>query len=1156
MEDKEYKTLKDYFLEIMEKKENGLFLCEVPTGFGKSYYAAIAMHERATRNRYVAGVMHELATKEKQPDDRKIIYLTTLKKNVGDVAEELRKAYNDDELFEQDVMQICGNTDECKKFITKKNIQPTFLKEEIKELSELVNAIEECNKKDGDYYRKEYLEKQFEEKEKELRRKIKKELDDRLSKIKPRERLSKIESDSELQWIGELYPFIYMERKKTLLMTVSKFIYGCSGIYKNGSDFIKSRMTKNAIVFLDEFNTAKSYMYNKICEDALTVDNDYLDLFRRICMRKDVSKLNTLLQKAKEDMDPDGSRYERICQELDAIYKEYMLDYDYKMDNNEKVKQNFLFSDRESHFVANPEGGKSLVAVYNKEENHMDIVYGEDGLRIDEMLDRIHRCICRFRIYCIDWAESYGKLVNAKRKENQEDYFEEDNALSTIFECYGLSSNDRAIMLDIINIAKDKKKAAGKEDMSYYDYGFEYYWLVNNDKFNQKTKIQYYNIHITPEKILADICSRMTVIGLSATAEYNTVLKNFNLKYLKEKLGDSYHETPEALKRLVKNKIQKMKDAYKDINLHSKVIDGNLENSDFSENTQKYIMRQVNNVLIGDKIDYQRKRYFALAQAMGIFSKADIQSMLCFENLSAKDNFPEWDKQVLKNIFYKICATERAEIFFLTKNNFDRTKREIQSELTKGTRVLILSAYETIGAGQNLQYEIADVSKYIELPEHHKSEKDIDAVYLGNVTNVIIKRKENTDEERLKRIIQVEELREVADITLREKEECVKDILCGGSERRKKGQRKPESKSLECVLHAKTARTDTLVQADGRICRTGYKNKDIYILVNNYVFVDDYGREKTDFESIEKRKELLPPETVALIKCKEKYFADRSPAAQFNLKINNYNKALKSFLNEVNEEWVPEYVEFWSKYRKFLLKCPSCDVSSDDYKKDLTELTQIDLLQNDRNVDCISRYSHIGIEAPYRFAKSGDFDKVTIGEGDYVVDEDSSGLNAVLRYKGMRQYFMEQGYALDFRSGKHALNPIAFTNIYKGALGEEAGKYIFENETGYLLEDIKDLTKFEKFDFILSGFEDCYVDFKNWNNSRSVDREEELKKIESKMALIQAKVVFVINVVADTDFEPAERNTGNGKIIEIPGLIDENGDVIVKNIRKIMEVLR
>ena len=58
------------------------------------------------------------------------------------------------------------------------------------------------------------------------------------------------------------------------------------------------------------------------------------------------------------------------------------------------------------------------------------------------------------------------------------------------------------------------------------------------------------------------------------------------------------------------------------------------------------------------------------------------------------------------------------------------------------------------------------------------------------------------------------------------------------------------------------------------------------------------------------------------------------------------------------------------------------------------------------------------------------------------------------------------------------------------------------------------------------------------------------------MALIQAKVVFVINVVADTDFEPAERNTGNGKIIEIPGLIDENGDVIVKNIRKIMEVLR
>ena len=175
------------------------------------------------------------------------------------------------------------------------------------------------------------------------------------------------------------------------------------------------------------------------------------------------------------------------------------------------------------------------------------------------------------------------------------------------------------------------------------------------------------------------------------------------------------------------------------------------------------------------------------------------------------------------------------------------------------------------------------------------------------------------------------------------------------------------------------------------------------------------------------------------------------------------------------------------------------------------------------------------------------------------MDENTAGLEAVLSYKGMRQYFVENGYALDFKSGKHRLNPVAFTNIYKGALGEEAGKYIFENETNFSLEDIKDLAKFEKFDFVLSGFEDYYVDFKNWNNARSVDREKEIKDIKSKMEKIHAKVVFVINIIFDADANPglklADRTIENKRIIEIPGLIDENGDIIRENIEKIIKVL-
>ena len=74
--------LKQYFLDIMRKECNGLYLCEVPTGIGKSYQAAHAMEEYAKAMRQCAGTI---------TDERKLIYLTPLRKNVGEEEEELKR---------------------------------------------------------------------------------------------------------------------------------------------------------------------------------------------------------------------------------------------------------------------------------------------------------------------------------------------------------------------------------------------------------------------------------------------------------------------------------------------------------------------------------------------------------------------------------------------------------------------------------------------------------------------------------------------------------------------------------------------------------------------------------------------------------------------------------------------------------------------------------------------------------------------------------------------------------------------------------------------------------------------------------------------------------------------------------------------------------
>ena len=54
-----------------------------------------------------------------------------------------------------------------------------------------------------------------------------------------------------------------------------------------------------------------------------------------------------------------------------------------------------------------------------------------------------------------------------------------------------------------------------------------------------------------------------------------------------------------------------------------------------------------------------------------------------------------------------------------------------------------MSSYQTIGAGQNLQYKIPEGRKVVQLGEFVEGDKrflykDFDALYLGNITNMTV----------------------------------------------------------------------------------------------------------------------------------------------------------------------------------------------------------------------------------------------------------------------------------------------------------------------------------------------------------------------------------------------------------------------------------
>jgi hypothetical protein len=130
------------------------------------------------------------------------------------------------------------------------------------------------------------------------------------------------------------------------------------------------------------------------------------------------------------------------------------------------------------------------------------------------------------------------------------------------------------------------------------------------------------------------------------------------------------------------------------------------------------------------------------------------------------------------------------------------------------------------------------------------------------------------------------------------------------------------------------------------------------------------------------------------------------------------------------------------------------------------------------------------------------------------------------------------------------MSPVLFHNIYKGALGEAAGKFILERERGIKLHAINDPDRFEFFDYEMRP--GVYVDFKNWKFSYLADRDTVKKEILRKLDTIGGKRVYIINIIGDpTGYVPT--TPIDARIIEIPCLIDQQGHPVSKCLGMIRE---
>ena len=147
--------MKEYLNTILTNNEKGLFLCELPTGYGKTYLSTRAIFN------YI------LNTKNKQ----KIIFLTTLNKNLPE--EEFKAVFDDEELYKNTVLRIRSNFDEVVEKIPNIEIPKDFCVDSYYKLRSAIHSYNQAIKrsvKDTGYIA--HLEKRVNEAERAFRQHI------------------------------------------------------------------------------------------------------------------------------------------------------------------------------------------------------------------------------------------------------------------------------------------------------------------------------------------------------------------------------------------------------------------------------------------------------------------------------------------------------------------------------------------------------------------------------------------------------------------------------------------------------------------------------------------------------------------------------------------------------------------------------------------------------------------------------------------------------------------------------------------------------------------------------------------------------------------------------------------------------------------------
>lgn len=1123
-----YNIIKKY---CENENTNGLFLIDMPTGFGKTYSVL----------KYISD-----ACNEKKNKKRKYFFITPLKKNLP--VNELKKFFDETletKNFSEKVLVIKSNMDMVMENYSKiADSIPDDIKK-TPEYEKFISKLSFLQKYSHDFKMREFYEESeynFRTNiEPAFRKMLMKKLSGEFGKNK-KAKLYAIKTDKKKwKWLGILYPTVFTDDYQIYFMSMDKFITRNSTLVEPSYMFINSGLLDNAVIFIDEFDSSKETILNNIIQNSLNGKIDFIEMFITI-----YSAMNTNEFPAKYTISCDKRKnsskslqqiFDETKKLAEEIYNKYSMQFNYRtVDNTDNSGKNFMFQDYRFHSII--DGSKNYIYAFtdeNEKLNYIDFSHRKPKKK-DNNIYSLLRDVKGF----ISWFQGMVRIlaVNYKQfKDKQEEYFTLDQAIKTVISEFHLKDNYAEYLASQIMLNQYKQKNNGVSDadfdLSIHENGFRYYCFENDSAHDMQTKIMIQSFNNTPEKMLIRFCEKAKVIGISATATLPTVIGNFDLEYLQNKMGNRYCTISEEDFSRLSDDFEKSQSGYGKIKIHSELIGA----SDYSVKTWENIVSDKD---IAEKIcddldgtfelqnsSYNRERYARIATAFRNFLEHDdIHSFLCFlTKHPANDNI--LNKDLLVKIFEYISMDfpdVDYDLEFLKGIGYDTKKDSIIKKLANGEKIFVISTYQTIGAGQNLQYPIPENlnGKLINSNNSEsRNEKDFDAVYLDKPTHLIVNMTDDWKEESfIKYIFQMEFLHDAHEISGYDKWKHIKDAFnCYY------GLSKYINDNFDHIESVRLYAARIIIQAIGRICRTNQKNKNIY------VFADEKISDIINPAVIEGR--IFNPEFISLCnKIKEVHKSYSVPDKLANKADDISEKASYKIDNiRNNGYWTGKTIYFWKILRDFSLKYPTMSGQEEDPYM----------------IRCNYFIRFPAPDNMLYYLQSDDFHKINISftqKKDYsILNEEKTRLNLFIKWDILKEYFIEKGYATEFKSNEYIMSPAVWNNIYKGALGEEVGKFWFSEVLGISLEELDNPEIFELFDFKIPD-KQIFVDFKNWSENYDIELQQTLDKISDKAKKCDCRLAIIANALATEGYKMEVHKKNDIKILVVPSLLQYSNDII------------